>query len=98
MTPVFTVREYGHLWRGENSRNVPDTLDDCRVPTAMFDALEKLVLETEDDSTKGVVFSAPKGAGRVERLKVRNYIGVLATDAGVLWVFRSNVTSDSGRT
>lgn len=84
MIPVFTVREYGHLWRGENSRHAANSLDVCCLPEAMFDALEKLVLESDEDSTKGVVYSAPKAPGGIARLKVRNYIGVLATEAGVL--------------
>lgn len=81
---VFTVREYGHLWRGKNTGQSADTLDDCHIPESMFDAIEKMVLDTEEDSTKGVVYSAPKGRGGVARLKVRNYIGVLATESGSL--------------
>ncbi len=81
---VFTVREYGHLWRGKNTGQSADTLDDSHIPESMFDAIEKMVLDTEDDSTKGVVYSAPKGRGGVARLKVRNYIGVLATESGSL--------------
>ncbi len=81
---IFTVREYGHLWRGENEGQFADTLDDCHIPEAMFDAIEKMVLDTEDDSTKGVVYSAPKGRGGVARLKVRNHIGVIGTEAGAL--------------
>jgi 5-methylcytosine-specific restriction enzyme subunit McrC len=53
-----------------------------------------MVLDTEDDSTKGVVYSAPKGRDGVARLKVRNFIGVLATESGSLEIL-PKIASDN---
>ena len=80
---AYSVVEFGHLVCGGGSDRL-DSPSEAFLTELFWNSLRDLVDEDEGDFTKGVLYGAAPSKGRLQRLKVRNYVGVLATEHGTL--------------
>ncbi len=95
MTNIYTVREFGHLQPGD-PKDERSTLSDRIIPLELWDALKVIVHDGDGEDTKGVLYPAADAKNGTRRLKVRNYIGVLATDYGAIEILPKLAQTEQG--
>lgn len=83
VSTTYTVVEYGHLHRGSVAGNGPGDLRNPWIDPALWDDLEQQVSDAAANGERATLYPAGRRNG-VERLRVGNHIGVLATPNGSL--------------
>lgn len=77
----YSVLEYSYLSCTDNTD--ASSLRNRAIPLDLWGELADLV-EDEDINSDGVLYSAGNGYRGIPRLKTKNYIGVIATESGVV--------------